>query len=152
VSAATDPASDSANRTVVFTAEDGLDMEVTDVVVAAGAAQAAGEVTYSTVDAPRGFAVHEHAATTVDTDGLVKYAQRASVNVLRQGALLVRTEEAVAAGDDVYVRFAANGEGKTVIGACRNDSDSSTCVQFSGVKFEETTTAAGYALVVVNLP
>jgi hypothetical protein len=153
VSAATDPSSDSNNRTIAITAEDGLDLAITEIVVAAGAGQTTGSATYTTVDSVQGFALHEHATTILDeSDSLVKYPANSGVNVLRQGALYVRTEEAVTAGDDVHVRFKANGAGKTVLGACRNDVDSSTCVAFTGVKFDETTSAAGYAKVVINQP
>lgn len=47
------------------------------------------------------------------------------VQYLRNGYIVVITEEAVSAGDPVYVRF-ADGAGGTQEGACRNDADTAS--------------------------
>lgn len=62
------------------------------------------------------------------------YCDNDTVDVVREGGLWVFTEEATSDRDPVYVRVAA-GAGGSVIGAFRNDDDSSSCVLLPGSRF-----------------
>lgn len=77
------------------------------------------------------------------------YIDAEMVPVLSQGGIWVFTEEAVSDTDSVYVRVAA-GAGGSVLGAFRNDDDSSSCVAVTGAKFV-LDCATGVAPVQFNL-
>lgn len=96
----------------------------------------------------RGVAVRQEIKTTNATAGLYGYpgltaAQLAVladyvdaelVPCLSMGGIWVFAEEATVDGDNVYCRVASGGGG-SVIGAFRNDSDTSTCVLIPGARF-----------------
>ena len=75
--------------------------------------------------------------------------QKDMASILRKGYIYMECEEAVAKGEAVYTRFAA-GTG-SVIGAVRNDADTASAKAVTGATFDETTTAAGPALVRIDL-
>jgi len=87
--------------------------------------------TFSADDVANGVAT-----TTAD------FVDNETVSVVRVGSLWVYAEEAVNEGDSVYVRI-ASGAGGTHLGAFRNDSDSSTCVQLTNAYFRAKASAAG---------
>jgi len=59
------------------------------------------------------------------------------------------TEEAVAKGEQVYVRF-TSGAGGSISGYCRNDADTASAEAINAT-FAETTTAAGIAKIKLHL-
>jgi hypothetical protein len=68
------------------------------------------------------------------------------VPLMESGKIYVMIEEDVAEGEPVYTRHTANGAGKLVIGACRNDIDTDKCILVKGAHFVAAGTAAlGYA-------
>lgn len=74
-----------------------------------------------------------------------------SVELVSRGRVWVTVEEAVAPGDDVYVRHTASG-GNTQRGSFRTSSDSSTAALLAGARYLTTASADGLALVDLNLP
>ncbi len=60
------------------------------------------------------------------------YIDGEMVPVLTKGGIWVFTETAVADQDPIYVRIAANGAGKLMLGAFRNDSDSGNAILLPG--------------------
>lgn len=56
------------------------------------------------------------------------------VPLMEKGKIYVMIEEDMAVGDAVYARHTANGAGKLVIGAVRNDIDVDKCVLVKGAK------------------
>lgn len=73
-----------------------------------------------------------------------------SVEIVSQGQVWVTVEEAVAPGDDVYVRH-DTGTGSQK-GAFRSSADSSTAALLAGAVYRTTAAADGLALVEINLP
>lgn len=73
-----------------------------------------------------------------------------SVEIVSQGQVWVTVEEAVAPGDDVYVRC-DTGTGSQK-GAFRSSADSSTAALLAGAVYRTTAAADGLALVEINLP
>lgn len=72
------------------------------------------------------------------------------VNVMRQGAVYVRVEQAVAAGDPAFVRHTANGAGKTP-GRFRKDADADKADAIAG-RYRTSAAAEGLAILEINLP
>lgn len=71
--------------------------------------------------------------------------------VIRQGFVYALCEEAVSYGDPVYARVTASGS--EIVGAVRNDPDGTDCILIENMRFAETTTAAGAALVeILGIP
>jgi len=91
-----------------------------------------------------GFAVEDTSIEQPDTP--VGYADEATVQIMRRGRIWVLTEDAVAAGGDVYVRHGAGGGGSD-LGRCRSDADTATATKLPGATFRTSTAAAGMAIV-----
>lgn len=68
------------------------------------------------------------------------YVDGETVPVLTKGGIWVVTEEAVSDQDPVYVRI-ASGAGGSILGAFRNDDDSSSCVVVTGARFTRDSTS-----------
>lgn len=77
------------------------------------------------------------------------YDQYSAVPVRRQGRIWVVAETAVTDNAPCFVRF-ATGTG-TQLGAFRADADSASAVALPNAKFVGTTSAAGFAVVELNL-
>lgn len=73
-----------------------------------------------------------------------------TVEVVSRGRVAVTVEEAVSAGDDVYVRY-DTGTG-TQKGAFRSSADSSTAALLAGAVYSTSASASGIAIVDINLP
>jgi len=78
------------------------------------------------------------------------YAAGSMVPLLRDGRVSVSSEDAVTEGGPVYVRMVA-GEGESV-GAFRATPDSTDCALLLGARWASTTSAAGLAVLELNLP
>jgi hypothetical protein len=76
----------------------------------------------------------------------------ADVNYVRKGTIWAVAEEAMLMTDTVYVRHTANGTGKLVIGAVRNDNDSSTCAALDGCSVLRYDSTTGLVELHINLP
>lgn len=75
------------------------------------------------------------------------HKDKTNVPVLRNGRVIMRCEDAVVLGGDVFVRFVA-GAGEE-LGTVRSDADGSDAVALPGAQFRETGIAG--ALVIVEL-
>lgn len=80
--------------------------------------------------------------------GVVSIAQYDAVSTLESGVVAVVTEQVTTTDSTVYVRFIANGAGKT-IGQVRVDSDSGKAKLWSGARF--LSSAAAGALVQLEI-
>lgn len=80
------------------------------------------------------------------------FATGEMVAVLKKGQIWVVAEEAVSPGDTVYVRYTANGTGKTVLGAVRNDVDSTTAGALAGAEILDYDSNTSLALIAINRP
>lgn len=89
----------------------------------------------------------ERVQGSLATEGYLQYKD---LPVAKTGIWYVETEEAVAKGGTVYVRYVA-GAGGSVIGLARTDVDTASAEAIKA-KFAETTTAAGLAAVELNIP
>lgn len=85
-----------------------------------------------------------------NTRSAAAYASAEVAPIVRQGRIRVTTEEAVAEGNDVYVRLVVSGD--EVYGAFRDTPDSTDCARLLRARWAQTTTAAGTALLDINLP
>lgn len=74
-----------------------------------------------------------------------------TVEIVRRGTVLVTVEEAVAPGDDVYVRY-DTGSGGSQKGAFRSSADSTTAALLAGARYITTAAIGGLAYVEINLP
>lgn len=81
------------------------------------------------------------------TDG---YIEDALVPIARTGRFYAECEEAVAEGDQVFVRYVA-GAGGSIIGKVRGDVDTASA-EAVNAKFAETITAAGLVAIDLNMP
>lgn len=73
-----------------------------------------------------------------------------SVELVYRGQVWVTVEEAVAPGDDVYVRYATGSFAQK--GAFRSSADSTTAALLNGARYLTTAAIGGLALVDLNLP
>lgn len=79
------------------------------------------------------------------------YKQYAAVGVMKKGRVWVAVEEAVVAGDPVFVRI-ASGAGGTQLGAFRKSADTASASQvLEGMQYLTSAAAAGFALLQINL-
>ncbi len=78
------------------------------------------------------------------------YIEDSIVPIARTSRIYVECEEAVAEGDQVWVRFVA-GAGGTVIGVTRGDVDTASAEAVNAT-FAETITGAGLVAVDLNMP
>jgi len=94
-----------------------------------------------------GFVVKD-STNTYDADG---FDTGEPCSVLYEGVLWVLCEEAVTAGQNVFVRHTSDGGSNTVLGKVRNDaaplSGTDTCTRVNGAVFLSTTSAGGIALI-----
>lgn len=95
-----------------------------------------------------GFVVYD-AAHTVPDGSAFDYAAGDAVPVLEHGDIWVQSEEALAYGDPVFVRFASGGGG-SVLGLVRNDADTATAAELVNARVLKTTAAAGLVLIRVD--
>lgn len=117
-------------------------------------------LTTLTADLFRGVARRQPVKVTPNSSALYGYPGLSStlvsadyidgemVPVLSKGAIWVFTEEVVSDMDKVFVRIAA-GAGGSVLGAFRNDDDTSTCVEVPNARFIRDS-AAGLAPALFN--
>lgn len=98
----------------------------------------------------RGIAVHTH-AHGVQPDGEDGYADTQTVNVLRRGMIWVPVSEAVAI-DAAAFYINAPGSGDEDLAGQFTDTDDGTSLAVPTGVFRSSTTAAGLALLEINLP
>lgn len=149
-SCALDPA-DTSNRTLIVTANDGEDINLTSIAVTGGGSQANGTFTQGTRDVLEGLSTHVYSLIADQNTGIVEYAIDDPVNITRIGAIYVYAEEALTSDDPVYCRFLAGGAGEDP-GQFRKDDDSGKAFLVSNVAYKETITAAGIVKLEINLP
>jgi hypothetical protein len=94
----------------------------------------------------QGFTIY-HAGQEPLSSG-TGYAAKDTLNILRKGQIWVLTEGTVAAGGNVFVRYAGTG----TKGACRAAAVTDEAGQLLGAKFVTSVTGAGLAIVEINLP
>lgn len=72
-------------------------------------------------------------------------------SVVHEGQIWVEVDEAVAAGDPVFLRHTAGGTGPGVPGTFRTDADTARADAITNAKFESATTGVGTARVSMNI-
>lgn len=77
-----------------------------------------------------------------------QYPAKSAVPCLRKGRAWVQVEEAVNPTNDVYVRYAAGGDG---VGSFRASAGTSEAAILANAKYRTSADAAGFALVEFNL-
>lgn len=77
-----------------------------------------------------------------------QYPAKSSVPCLRKGRAWVQVEEAVNPSNDVYVRYAAGGDG---VGSFRASAGTGEAAILANAKYRTSADAAGFALVEFNL-
>jgi len=133
--------SDANNRTFLITVS-GADASVTDVVVAAGASQAVGTTTYSTIQTFAGATLHFE-----NEEGY--YPQYEEANVMRKGSFVgvLTTGQTPSVGQAVYAISSGADRGKF--------TTSSSGTVATGATFASTAVvenAITMAIVEINLP
>ena len=153
-SAYLDP-TDTDNRTFIIKVIDAP--AVVAEAITGGSSQATGTVTYALDTASLfGIVQHSHAlegGLPGSTDP-IQYPVNATANILRKGAIYVYMETAFDPDvDTLYVRHEANGA-TGLVGQFRNDSDSSKATSLSAlpIKVRSNLSAAGLAIIEINLP
>jgi len=79
------------------------------------------------------------------------YAPGTTMAALVQGDCIVETEDAVAKNGDVFMRITAT-VANPQLGKFRSDDDGGNAIQITGLKYRDTTSAAGLAIVRANRP
>ena len=87
---------------------------------------------------------------TDNATGEALYKQGEEISVMRKGRIWVYVEEAVAVNDSVFLRHTVNGA--LLAGDFRTDDDTARADQIPNARFITATTAAGLAVVEINLP
>ena len=87
---------------------------------------------------------------TSNATGEAQYEIGEEITVLRKGRIWVYVETAVAVNDDVFLRHTVNGA--LLAGDFRTDADTARADQITNARFITATTAAGLAMVEINLP
>lgn len=87
---------------------------------------------------------------TLNSTGEAVYQAGEEITVKRKGRIWVYTEEATAVNDDVYLRHTVNAA--LVPGDFRTDADTARADQIANARWLTATTAAGLALLEINLP
>lgn len=95
-----------------------------------------------------GVAASTHAIESDRSGNEPSYKEKDMVNVMHKGRIWVKTEEAVVVGDDVYVRYAAGGNGP---GAFGKTSGTSERAQLVGAKWLRGAAIDGLALLEIDL-
>jgi hypothetical protein len=132
---------------------------VTDESNTAGFDQLAGKAPAVSTDitvmgAQMGIAIADQARAQDPSVANPVYPRYSAVSVLRQGRIWVLAETGLADGSNPFVRFTANGSFVPgVAGAFRSDADSAKAAQLSSGQavVRGTTSAAGYAVIEINL-
>lgn len=86
-----------------------------------------------------------HTSSDVDAVG---YVDKSTVSIVNKGRVWMIAEDAVSLGDDVYVRYTANG-GTKLPGMVRSDGDTSKAAKLNRAKFASS--AGAFELVLVEL-
>jgi len=94
-----------------------------------------------------GIALQSHGMES-SLSGDPKYADKAMMSCLRRGSVYVKVEEAVALTDDVYVRYAAGGDG---LGSFRASDPGSAAAILPGAKYVKAAGAGELAKVEFNI-
>lgn len=97
-----------------------------------------------------GVAVNSFARNPNDLTSTAAITAGDSMDVLTEGFIWVRCEEAMAVNDPVYIRHTANG-GNTQLGAVRNDADTTTARLCKGARVMTPSTGAGIVLLFVSV-
>ena len=106
----------------------------------------------ATTDVLAGIAVHRH---DVNTIGSSAWSTAAGIPVgdrfdlLKEGVIYVKVEEAVVQGDKAFVRF-LTGAGGTQLGAWRKSADTATARAVNGAYFLKGAAAGGIAPLYFN--
>lgn len=110
--------------------------------------QATGDIT--TVGKVAGVAVHNHGVEQ-NKGGInnLGYEPQSAMNVLREGRVVVRVEDAVVKGGLPFVRFVA-GAGEQ-LGAFRSDADTSDAVALPNASYKSSAGAGELAIVQINV-
>lgn len=109
----------------------------------------AAEIT--NVGSALGIAVADQArAQDLSNPNAPQYPAQSAVACRRQGRIWVKAESAVSSGSPVFVRFNTSANG-SVLGSLRADADGGTAAQLPNAVFRSTTSAAGFAVVELNL-
>lgn len=96
-----------------------------------------------------GIVLHSHDYDRRLDMGLIGLLPKRQMTVLKVGRVWVNAEVAVAKADDVYVRHTVNG--LLVVGDFRNDADAGKAVKLYGSRWITETTAAGLALLEIDM-
>jgi hypothetical protein len=111
----------------------------------------AASASITTVGAQLGVVLADQARAQDPSVAYPQFPQYSGVPCLRKGRVWVNAETAMADGLNPFIRF-ASGTG-TLLGSFRDDADSTTAVQMAAGQavMRGTTSAAGYAVVEMNL-
>jgi len=117
------------------------------LAVAQGTQDNEGRLLAATSDKVVGISVFTHADNV--NNGVAGYAAQAVMSLLTEGAIWVKPEEAVVAGDPVYVRAVAGGTERA--GAFRKSADGSDTIQLTGCRYLSSASAGALALVKIEV-
>lgn len=93
-----------------------------------------------------GVSVKTHAMES-SLSGDPQYPINSVPSLLRKGRIYVKVEETVVVGDDVYVRYAAGGDG---LGSFGKTAGTSERAQLDGASWYKGASAGGLAILEVN--
>jgi hypothetical protein len=107
----------------------------------------------ATGDKLAGIAVHRH---DVNTIGSTAWASDAGIptddrfDLMEEGVVLVKVEEAVVQGDNAFVRF-ESGPGGSVLGAWRKSADTASARAVVGAYFKKSGGAGSIVPLYINV-
>lgn len=137
---------DTNNRTIYVTSSDGSVVQLSALVVGAGASQAT--VSYNFQGFLKGIAVWTNRQP--DTYGVSQYVATDVVGVITQGRVIVKPIDATDAYSNVYVQIIATNDAAR--GTIRNSADSGRAIPFVNPKFQDKALALGFNTLEPNLP
>jgi hypothetical protein len=93
-----------------------------------------------------GIAVHSHDYDQRNLTGAQGVDIDQDFNLLEEGVVYVKVEEAVVDGDPVFVRY-ASGAGGTQLGSFRKSADTATAGAVKGAIYRSSAAIGGFAVV-----
>ena len=133
----------------VTAADPSVNLVLTDFIVAAGASQATVTINETTASGETstgfGITVRDLARENDSSATVTGYDQYDTAAIMVKGNIYVQVEDAVTAGEPVYVRYTVD-TGK-YLGAFRSDTDSGKAAKLPNAVYMTDAAIAGYAVV-----
>jgi hypothetical protein len=141
----------AAGDAITVKAENDTEVILSGFQTTGGAGQPTWTTAESTTDAFAGVSLHGHHIEQDNTTGIAQYLKGRTVDVLVDGAVNVKTEQATVPGDNIYARYKVGAAG-TLVGNFRKDADSAKAFQLTRARWTEALNAGDIGPLHISLP